>query len=1186
MSQSAYSLTQKLQPVVRALVDDMRTSLHADSDMSAAWRAQFDDAKRSNRVGIAYSDWEDEQLTQAAVGWVVTTVFIRFIEDNELFGAGVAFLSGYSDHLRQNARAFEQDLYRAHPEYSYRAYLEECFKQLESTTATRSLVDEHAAFRIFAPTDDGAKLLVDFWRAIDPETNAVLSLYDDSLNTRFLGDIYENLSEFAQKKYALRQTPEFVEEFILDRTLTPAMNERPLDGFKLIDPTCGSGHFLIGAFNRIFDRWLRNNPNAERRVLARKAMESIHGVDINPFAVAITKFRLIVQYIRALEENKLDEVDEVPFDIAAGDSLLFGDNGDGQIQVSVLEEDDDVLFSYGTEDNSALNRILEGGKYDVVVGNPPYIQGDDDVLRNLYRHNYKAYCKGKFALTAPFMAKFFRLARPGVNGAQSGRVGQITSNSFMQRQFGKPLVEKAFTEFRLLEIIDSSGAYIPGHGTPTVILVGQNTAPKNSRVKVVLGNEGEPGVPGDPANGKVWSSIVSNIDRESYEDRYISVVNLPCTDFSQHPWSLKGGAAPAVSRMIDESADHFLDDDVESIGFGAITGEDPAFVFPRYFFNNMHPEIPHREFIEGEAVRDFSLCSDALALYPFDDARDDDALASFTWSNRAVLRKGLVFKQTKAQRGIAYFEYTLPNFERLNASKLIAFAFVATHNHFVLDRGGKVFKQSAPVIKLPAEASEDDHLELLGVLNSSTAAFWLKQNSHDKGNGGYGGGIASDAWERFYEYTGTTLKRFPLPSGSVLERARRLDSLAQSLSSVLPSSLFASAVPTAELIESGRKQYESLRSQMIAEQEELDWAVYALYGLVPSDMALPVCIAPEICLGERAFEIKLARSVAAGAETTAWFERHHSTPRETLPSTWETSYRGLVEKRLELMESDRFIELLERPEYKRRWSAEPWDEMVSSALRTWLLDKLETRELWYRMDGMPQAHTIFELAGMIEGRAEMAGVLDVLRLWSPRRDATTVEMLTDLIKGEPVPYLKEHRYKASGLRKRAEWEKTWDQQREEDAGLRAAADVSVPPNYTSTDMYPDVWSHRGKLDVPKERFISYPGASPAHDQTLMIGWAGWDHLDQGLAAYSLFEERKDEGASTDTLAAILNGLQQVMPWIMQWHNEIDPELGIALGNHLTELIAASAEALGIAVEDIKNYAPPRGAARKSRKKGN
>ena len=77
----------------------------------------------------------------------------------------------------------------------------------------------------------------------------------------------------------------------------------------------------------------------------------------------------------------------------------------------------------------------------------------------------------------------------------------------------------------------------------------------------------------------------------------------------------------------------------------------------------------------------------------------------------------------------------------------ITFAFVATHNHFVLDRGGKVFNRSAPVIKLPEGATEDDHLALLGVLNSSTACFWLKQNSHNKGTVAIGGGIGDDGWE-------------------------------------------------------------------------------------------------------------------------------------------------------------------------------------------------------------------------------------------------------------------------------------------------------------------------------------------------------------------------------------------------------------------------------------------------------
>jgi type I restriction-modification system DNA methylase subunit len=52
------------------------------------------------------------------------------------------------------------------------------------------------------------------------------------------------------------QTPEFVEEFILDRTLEPAIAEFGPKEIRLIDPTCGSGHFLLGAFQRVLDRWV------------------------------------------------------------------------------------------------------------------------------------------------------------------------------------------------------------------------------------------------------------------------------------------------------------------------------------------------------------------------------------------------------------------------------------------------------------------------------------------------------------------------------------------------------------------------------------------------------------------------------------------------------------------------------------------------------------------------------------------------------------------------------------------------------------------------------------------------------------------------------------------------------------------------------------------------------------------
>ena len=59
-------------------------------------------------------------------------------------------------------------------------------------------------------------------------------------------------------------------------------------------------------------------------------------------------------------------------------------------------------------------------------------------LTALYRNRYKT-CKGTYALTVPFMERFFQFAKPNAGNQTVGWVGQITSNSFMKREFGNVL---------------------------------------------------------------------------------------------------------------------------------------------------------------------------------------------------------------------------------------------------------------------------------------------------------------------------------------------------------------------------------------------------------------------------------------------------------------------------------------------------------------------------------------------------------------------------------------------------------------------------------------------------------------------------------------------------------------------------------------------------------------------------
>jgi hypothetical protein len=453
------ALTTDLQRQVLTLEDDLRARVAADSDLEGRWKQEHQRALTKERTAASWAAWRDDRVTQAAVAWVLTSVFLRFCEHNALVAP--VWITG-PDHRRQEALDAQLAYFRAHPEHTDREWLQSGIDYLAGLPATRALVGPHSALHLVSPSGDAVTELLKFWRRRGDDGALIHGLADKELSTRFLGDLYQDLSQHAKDTYALLQTPVFVEEFILDRTLEPALAERPLEGFKLIDPTCGSGHFLLGAFDRLLDRWHKHAPGLELQARVQAALDAIHGVDLNPFAVAIARFRLTVAALKACSLSSLEEAPAFTFHLAVGDSLIHGP--DSGVFPTMADRTAFMPFTYTTEDGPLLLTMLEEGTYDVVVGNPPYITVKDKALNQIYRSKYPDVCKGKYALTVPFMALFFGLAR---RGEQPGWIGQITSNSFMKREFGIPLIEGFLARQDLRLVADTSGAYIPGHGTPS-----------------------------------------------------------------------------------------------------------------------------------------------------------------------------------------------------------------------------------------------------------------------------------------------------------------------------------------------------------------------------------------------------------------------------------------------------------------------------------------------------------------------------------------------------------------------------------------------------------------------------------------------------------------------------------------------------------------------------------------------
>ena len=240
---------------------------------------------------------------------------------------------------------------------------------------------------------------------------------------------------------------------------------------------------------------------------------------------------------------------------------------------------------------------------------------------------------------------------------------------------------------------------------------------------------------------------------------------------------------------------------------------------------------------------------------------------------------------------------------------------------------------------------------------------------------------------------------------------------------------------------------------------------------------------------------------------------------------------------------------------------------------------------------------LYSIAKLADVASKDADFMQVAELYRDDPAFNVLALVEELVNAETVPLLPVLRYKDTGLRKRAEWEKTWELQRREDAASdqlavvirqleqatapeerhrlqaeheklktensKLTASIAVPPKYDSKDfLNANFWRLRGKLDVPKERWISFPGAE-AEDGSLMIAWAGYDHLQQAQAISAWYVEIRDQqgGHNDKRLIPLLACLLELLPWIKQWHNSSDNEFNMSMADFFEGFLKEEARQL-------------------------
>jgi hypothetical protein len=207
---------------------------------------------------------------------------------------------------------------------------------------------------------------------------------------------------------------------------------------------------------------------------------------------------------------------------------------------------------------------------------------------------------------------------------------------------------------------------------------------------------------------------------------------------------------------------------------------------------------------------------------------------------------------------------------------------------------------------------------------------------------------------------------------------------------------------------------------------------------------------------------------------------------------------------------------------------------------------------------------------------------ELLIIHTGSQDYDLVAELGKLIESEAVPALAALRCKASGIEKFHAWEHTWELQRAEDRGERVT--VPVPPKYKQTDFAKQsYWSARGKLDVPKERFIAFPGSHYSEDGTAAYGWAGWNYADRGMAIARFANDLVQSSVAVEQVVPLVGALLEIEPWLKQWHDDIDPRFGVSPASATAGIIASLLARLDLGRDAIAAWRPPQATGRGRRR---
>ncbi len=292
-------------------------------------------------------------------------------------------------------------------------------------------------------------------------------------------------------------TPRYIVDYIVKQSIGKLLDEKKVqaNGFlnkllgngklsssrlKILDPACGSGSFLLGAYQFLLDwhleqyllepaKWMKGKKPRLYQAIGgtwkltlserkRILLNNIYGVDIDPQAVEVTKLSLllkvledensVISQLSLFKERVLPDINN---NIKCGNSLIGQDFYQGK-QLALIDEETQYRVNAFDWENE-FHDVMQAGGFDAVIGNPPYVRIQTlkewtPLEVEFYKDHYLAASKGNYDIYVVFAEKGLNLLN------DKGYLGFILPHKFLLTDYGEKLRQLISEQEALVRLVD------------------------------------------------------------------------------------------------------------------------------------------------------------------------------------------------------------------------------------------------------------------------------------------------------------------------------------------------------------------------------------------------------------------------------------------------------------------------------------------------------------------------------------------------------------------------------------------------------------------------------------------------------------------------------------------------------------------------------------------------------------